>query len=175
MDTRVEAVEAPLTLYRGPVKPEWIDRNDHIGVLSYAAAMAEAADAFFRHVKLGYAAAHQLGYSIYALHWNITFLREVRRGATLRYTAQLIDYSEKLVHYLIAMHNDDENYVAATAESLELHVSTATRRGTPIPADRLEDLARIWESHKHLPLPPHTYKAIGIRSGGRRAATPVSP
>ncbi|MFO0996276.1 MAG: thioesterase family protein [Alphaproteobacteria bacterium] len=169
-------VEAPLTLYRGTVKPEWIDKNDHIGVLSYAAATAEAADEFFKYIKLGYASAHHLGFSIYALHWNITFLREVRRGANLRYTVQLIDYSDKLIHYLIAMHNDDENYVAATAESLELHISTATRRGTPIPQDRLDALAEMWETHKDLPLPPHTYKAIGIRKGGRRAAMgPVNP
>lgn len=171
MDTRIEAVEAPLTLYRGPVKPEWIDKNDHVGVLSYATAMAEAADVFFRYVKLGHAAASHLGYSIYALHWNITFLREVRRDANLRYTVQLIDYSDKLVHYLIAMHNDDENYLSATAESLELHVSTATRRGTPMPKDRLDALARIWETHKNLPLPPHTYKAVAIRKGGQRDST----
>jgi acyl-CoA thioester hydrolase len=166
--SETDVIEAPVRLYREKVDPAWIDRNDHVGVNGYARALLRASGAVLRYTRLGFKDGLPEGRSVYAVKWATTYLREIRAGATLEYTFQLLDYSDKLVHYAIFMHNADENYVAAISESLDVHILTATRRSAVMPPDRMALLGRIWEVHKAMPMPPEVSAAIAIRSGGRR-------
>ena len=165
-----DAIEAPVRLYREKVDPAWIDRNEHVGVMGYAQAFLKASTAAMRCARLSTAECLPEGRSTYALKWAVTYLREIPAGATVEYTFQLLDYSDKLIHYALHMHNADENYVAAVSEFLEVHILTATRRSAPMPPDRMALLDRIWRVHRSMPMPPEAGTAIGIRRGGRRQA-----
>lgn len=163
-----DVIEAPIRLYREKVDPAWIDRNEHVGVMGYAQAFLRSSSAAMRCVRLSTAECLPEGRSTYALKWAVTYLREVAAGATLEHTFQLLDYSDKLVHYVLWMRNADENYVAAVSEFLEVHILTETRRSAALPPDRMALLDRIWQVHQSMPMPPEAGTAIGIRRGGRR-------
>jgi acyl-CoA thioester hydrolase len=163
-----DVIEAPVHLYSEKIDPEWIDQNDHVGVTGYARAMLRASGGALRYTRLGFKDGLPEGRSVYALKWATTYLREIRAGATVEYKFQLLDYSDKLIHYAIFMRNRDEDYVAAIGESLDVHILIATRRSAVMPPDRMALLARIWEVHKSMPMPPDVATAIGIRSGGKR-------
>lgn len=166
--SETDAIEAPVRLYRETVDPAWIDRNEHVGVGGYAQALLKASGAVLRYTRLGFKDGLPEGRSVYAIKWANTFVREVRAGATLEYTFQLLDYSDKLIHYLIRMYNADEGYLAAMSEHLDVHILLATRRSATMPPDRMVLLGRIWDAHKSLPWPEEAGTAIGIRGGGRR-------
>ena len=163
-----DVIEAPIRLYREKVEPSWIDRNQHVGVMGYAQAFLKSSSAAMRCVRLSTADCLPEGRSTFALKWAVTYLREVPADATLEYTFQLLDYSDKLVHYALHMHNADENYVAAVSEFLEVHILTETRRSAAMPPDRMALLGRIWQVHRSMPIPAEAGTAIGIRRGGRR-------
>lgn len=169
-NSRATPVAAPLVLSEGPVDPAWIDRNDHIGIRGYADALARGSGHFLRLLKLDFAEAHHEGRTVYSIRWHMSFIREVRRDATLRYTVQLLDFTEKNLHYLVAIHHAGESYLAATAEYLEAHVLLATRRTAPMPPDRLALVEAVWATHKDLPWPEGAGQGIAIRKGGRRGA-----
>ncbi len=166
-DRRAAPVEAPLTLLRAPVDRAWIDRNDHVGIRGYAEALSHASGHMLRRIRLNFDEAHDEGSTVYTLRWHLAFAREVRIGANLRFTAQLLDFSDRVIHYVASMHNDDENYLAASAEFLEAHVLLATRRTAPLPADRLALLEAMWATHKDLAWPKGVGEGISVR-GGRR-------
>lgn len=157
-----------MRLYRQKVDPLWIDRNEHVGVLGYAQAFLRASTAAMRYARLSTAECLPEGRSTYALKWAVTYLREIPADATVEYTFQLLDYSDKLIHYALQMHNADDGFIAAVSEFLEVHILTATRRSAPMPPDRMALLGRIWRVHQSMPMPPETGTAIGIRRGGRR-------
>ena len=166
--SRAAPVAAPLVLLEGPVDPAWIDRNDHIGIRGYADALAQGSGHFLRHLKLNFDEAHHEGSTVYSIRWHMSFVREVRKDAMLRYTVQLLDFNEKTLHYLVAMHHAGEGYLAATSEYLEAHVLLATRRTAPMPPDRLARVEAVWATHKALPWPEGAGQGIAIRRGGRR-------
>ena len=163
-----DVIEAPVHLYHEKIDPEWIDPNDHVGVTGYAKAMLRASGGALRYTRLGFKDGLPEGRSVYAIKWATTYLREIRAGATVEYKFQLLDYSDKLIHYAIFMRNRDEDYVAAIGESLDVHILTATRRSAVMPPDRMELLGRIWAVHKDLPMPDECATAIGVRKGGHR-------
>ena len=92
----------------------------------------------------------------------MTYHKEVRRGDPLRFTTQLLGHDAKRLHYIHAMYHARDGYLAATNELMSLHVSVATRRGTPMDDDVLARLAAIQKAHDALPRPPQAGRVIGL-------------
>jgi acyl-CoA thioester hydrolase len=159
----VDRVEAPLRHDRMKVRPEWIDRNGHMGVRSYAEALAVGSGAFLRFVGLSFDDMAVNGSSTYARQWNLHFIREVRGDATLRFETQLLGYTDKALNTITFLYNADEDYLAATGEFLDLHISVETRRPAPMSPEQLRILARVWQTHKDLPRPPQAGGEIRLK------------
>jgi acyl-CoA thioester hydrolase len=92
----------------------------------------------------------------------VTYHREVRAGAPLRFTSLLLGHDAKRIHYFHAMYHATEGYLAATNELMSLHVSQATRRGAGMAPDVLARLAAVQRAHDHLPRPPQVGRVIGL-------------
>ena len=84
-------------------------------------------------------------------------------GMRLVFETQLLDHSDKVVHYLTRMLAGDALHVAATCEALEIQVDLATRRSAPFSALVMDYLAEMARAHACLPLPQSVGTAIGIR------------
>src|SRR5437660_11712164 len=155
-------VQTPLDRYRDVVRPEWIDHNRHMNMGYYLVVFDFATDEFFRFVGLD--TAHRVAHHVttVCLEAHITYEREVREGAPLRFTSQLLDYDTKRIHYVHMMFHADEGYLAATNELISLHVSQQTRRSAPMAPDILERLDRIKRAHDALPRPSQVGRVIGL-------------
>jgi acyl-CoA thioester hydrolase len=60
------------------------------------------------------------------------------------------------------MFHGEAGYLAATNELMSLHVSQATRRGTPMAPEILDRLDRIQRAHDRLPRPAQVGRVMGL-------------
>lgn len=154
---------APFDEHRAVVRPEWIDHNGHLNAGYYMVVFDDAVTPWSRFV--GFTPEYRRTNSVttFSAEGHITYDREVLEGARLRVTTQLLGYDSKRIHAVHLMYDEDGGYLAATNELMTLHVSTVDRRVAPMAPAILERLARIWDAHRHLDMPPQV---------GRRMAVP---
>jgi acyl-CoA thioester hydrolase len=158
----VNALAAPLDVYRDVVRPEWIDHNGHMNVGYYLVVFDFATDEFFRWVGLDEAHRRAHGITTFCLEAHVTYHREVRRGDPLRFTTVLLGHDVKRIHYIHAMYHAREGYLASTNELMSLHVDLDTRRGAPMDPAIRQRLAAIQAAHDALPRPPQAGRRIGL-------------
>jgi acyl-CoA thioester hydrolase len=157
-----ETVSAPFDVYRDVVRPEWIDHNGHLNMGYYLVVFDLATDAWFRHVGLDEAHREARQVTTFCLEAHVTYHREVRAGAPLRFTTRLLGSDVKRIHYFHEMYHADDGYLAATNELMSLHVSLATRRAAPMAPEIVDRLAEIQAVHDGLPVPVQVGRRIGL-------------
>ena len=87
---------APLDIHRGNVLPEWVDWNGHMNVAFYVAAFDQASGAFMRNMGLGRRYVDGKHGMTFVLETHVTYDREMKAGAPMRFTTQLLDRDAKL-------------------------------------------------------------------------------
>jgi acyl-CoA thioester hydrolase len=155
------------------VRPDWIDRNGHMNVGYYHVAFDNAAEPFFEWLGLTPEFRTRHGSSTFALESHLHFVREVHAGDPLRFEARLLDHDHKRIHYYQEMFHATEGFLAATYESLSVHVDIAARRTADMPAELFARLARVLEAHARLQRPWQVGHVISAR--GRRAQAGGNP
>jgi len=151
-----------LVVHREPVLPEWIDYNGHMNVAYYVLACDHAVDAMFDFVGFDEAYRRRHGVSTFALETHVTYVRELRAGDPMRFELQVLDLDEKRLHHIYCLHHDEENWLAATAEWISLHVDMSRRRAAPFRPDVYERFQALHEAHRDIAPPPQTGHVIGI-------------
>lgn len=136
------------------VKPEWLDPNGHMNVAFYLRAVDDGSNAFFDDIGLGWQYTRTGIGSVFVTGCNMDFKQELFVGDELLVTTQLIDWSSKLIHCYAEVFNTSENYLAASCESLYLHIAFATRRSAPIPEASQQRLAQVHAAHGARLAPP---------------------
>lgn len=155
---------APETPFVPPgvrVGPEWIDYNGHMNVGYYHVAFDDASTPFFHWLGLSpeYRSHHQV--TTFALETHLNFLREVRLGEPLRFAARLLSYDAKRIHFLMEMFHAEQGFLAATYESLSMHVDMRTRRTAPMGPQLLERMEAVMRAHAVLLRPWQVGHVIG--------------
>jgi acyl-CoA thioester hydrolase len=159
-------VSAPLDRHQDVVRPEWIDPNGHMNLGYYLVAFDLATDEFCRQVGVDWDyTRHKLGMS-FVLEAHLTYEHEVRAGARLRYTTQLLDHDAKRMHIFHCMYHAEEGWLAATNELMMMHIDYQARRSAPWRPETLERLDALAATHKALPRPEQAGRVIGIRRKG---------
>jgi len=161
-------IETPYSAATAVVLPEWIDYNGHMNVGYYHVAFDLASDRFFDWLGFTQDFRKRHGSTTFALESHLSFVREVRQGDPLRYEARLLDFDYKRVHFYQEMFHATEGWLAATYESLSVHVDAGQRRTAPMPDELQRRLARILEAHSGLPRPWQVGHAISARPTRRR-------
>jgi acyl-CoA thioester hydrolase len=159
-----EKITAPFDGYRDFVRGEWIDANGHLNMGYYVVVFDFATDAWLDHIGLGAHSKENRRVMTFTLESHVTYRREVREGAELRFTTRLLDFDEKRIHYFHEMYADLENTLAATNELVSLHVSQETRRSAPMAPEVLERLDEILRAHRALPIPPQVGRVMGLKA-----------
>lgn len=159
-------IDAPLALFRDKVRSEWIDYNGHMNVAYYVLAFDWATDAFLEFAGIDEDYRNVRGCSTFALHNNVTYLRELHEGEPLRIATQLIGLDEKRVHYFHTMYrgasDGDSDEIAATVECLSIHVDLTARRVQPFPDDISASLGNIRDAHAAMSAPAGLGKVIQV-------------
>ena len=153
----------PLEVHREAVQPEWIDYNGHMNVAYYVLAFDHATDRLFDLFDLGVDYVRRTNNSTFVLETHVTYAQEVHQGDPLRFTAQLLDYDSKRLHYFLRMFHAEEGYLSATSEQIALHVSLDTRRTAAMPPEQLARLSAMMAAHQGLEKPSQAGSVIGIR------------
>ena len=143
------------------VRPEWIDYNGHMNVGYYHVAFDDASTPFFHWLGLSpeYRSRHQV--TTFALETHLNFLREVKLDEPLRFAARLLSYDAKRIHFLMEMFHAEQGFLAATYESLSMHVDMRTRRTAPMGAELLARMEAVMRAHAALPRPWQVGHVIG--------------
>jgi len=147
-----EQPAAPLTLYRTPVEPEWVDYNGHMTESAYLTAAGWASDALFRYIgdDEAYRAA---GHSFYTVETHIHYVREVAVHEPIEFATHILGVDAKRVHLLHSMLHGDDGGLLCTAEQMLVHVDMNAGRSAPILPHVAEALQAIAASHASLPVP----------------------
>ena len=155
---------APFTAYREPVRAEWLDYNGHLNDASYAIVLSAAHELVLESLGLSaaYRASHQA--SMFTLETHIRFLAECSAGQILTAATQLVEADTKRLRLHSELYADE--VLAATGESLYLHVDTVAGRSAPLPDERQARVDAMLAAHAGLPRPAH----LGLGVGTRRAS-----
>ncbi len=156
-------LSAPLDRHRATVKPDWIDWNGHMNVGYYVVAFDQATDTLCQQFACGFEYTRDKIGMTFVLEAHVTYDREVKEGDALRITTQILDHDAKRIHYIHAMYNADEGYLAATNELMLMNIDYASRRSAPWPDFAMERIERLAAAHAPLPKPRQAGRLIGIK------------
>jgi len=115
---------------------------------------------------LGPAYARERRLTTYTAEVHICYVRELHLGDRVTSTFHLLDFDEKRFHAFQELRHVD-GWLAATSESLTLHVDMSGPKVAPFPPDILENVKAMRAAHAALALPERAGRSIAIR---RKAA-----
>ena len=153
---------APLDIHQSKVLSQWVDWNGHMNMAFYALAFDQASGAFMSNIGLGRNYVESRSGMTFVLETHLTYDREMREHAPMRFTTQLLACDAKRVHLFHEMYHAGERYLAATNETIVINIDFATRRSAPWPAQVAERLEAVWSSHKKLPRPTKAGRIMGL-------------
>ena len=138
---------------RGRVLPEWIDVNNHMNVAYYVLAFDLGVDSLW--VEFGITDEHirEMNTSTFAVESHIIYRQELKLDDPFIVTTQILAFDEKRIHQFQRLYHAEKNYLAATAEWMNLHVDLETRRVAPWPPQILADIQKIAASQGEWPYP----------------------
>ena len=151
----------PLLIYEGRVKPEWIDYNGHMRDGYYAVVCSDATDNLMDHLGIDEAYRARTGRTAYTLELKIRFVAELNADEAFFITAQMLGSDSKRYHVYLRMVRGEGGALAATHESIMLHVDQAAGpAAAPFPQEIAARVAALTQAHKDLPLPDDASRAI---------------
>ncbi len=161
--TTEQTLDTPYSRSNATVRAEWIDSNGHMNVGFYHVAFDQASDSFFEWIGLTPEIRQKYSSSTFALESHLHFHREVKQGDHLRFEARLLHADEKRLHFYQEMFHADEGFLAATYESLSVHMDMKIRRSAPMPAPLYARTQAVLSAHRVLPRPWQIGHVIGVK------------
>ena len=152
----------PPVIFRAVVDPEWIDRNGHFNAGYYAVVFDQALMPWLDGFGLTSDYRQRNGVTTFTAESHVVYLRELREGAPLEVSAQLLDFDRKRIHSFFRMRHATEGFLAATFEILSLFVDSRLRKVASMPEDvtaRLEEVQRL---HSALPRPAQSGRVVAV-------------
>ncbi|MBL8575883.1 MAG: thioesterase family protein [Mesorhizobium sp.] len=144
------------------VEKDWIDYNGHLNMAYYNVIFDRGGDDASELVGLGAAYARERRLTTYTAEVHVCYVRELHLGDKVTVTFQLLDHDEKRFHAYQEIRHED-GWLAATSESLTLHVDMAGPKVAPFPPDILANMEAMQAAHAALPRPERAGRSIGIK------------
>lgn len=153
---------APFVSRMQEVEKDWIDYNGHLNMAYYLVLFDRSVDALFEMLGLGvqYAATRRL--TTYSAELHVCYVRELHLGHKVKCNAQILDFDEKRLRIYQEMRHED-GWLAATAETLSLHIDMNGPKVAPFPPDILARIGAMHAQHAALPAPERAGRGIAIR------------
>lgn len=168
--TTIDPIAAPFICPAVSIEPGWIDYNGHLNMAYYMVLFDRASDEAFAALGMGpdYA-AHGSG-TTYTGDAHIAYLREVDASTPLIVSLQILDHNEKAIHAFQTMRHAADGWVAATCESVTLHIDQSGPKVAPFPVPILAKVEAMAAIHAQLPRPENAGRTIGIRRPAHKKA-----
>ena len=153
-------LQPPLILHRETVRPEWIDYNGHLNVAYYVMVFDHATDGLLDALGLGASYCATERRSVFAAEQHVAYKREIGSDAPVIVATQLLGFDAKRLHFYQRMAVEGAGHLAATMESLGIHVDMAARRASPFGEPARSALARMVDAHRSVGWPADVGRAI---------------
>ena len=141
------ADRSPLRIWRGAVLSEWIDYNGHMSEGFYGLVFGMASDEYL--IRMGFDEQYRAttGGSFYTVETHIVFVDELDEGTPLAVDTTVAGADPKRVHLFHELRRSSDEALAATQESMMLHVDTAIDKVAPMGAALYEVLRADADAH----------------------------
>ena len=157
----MKLTDAPLITSEMGIQPDWIDYNGHLNMAYYSVLFDRSGDDAFDLIGVGASYARERQHTTYTGEVHICYVRELHLKHRVYARFQLLDCDEKRLHIFQELYHVD-GWLAATAESLALHVDMSGPRVAPMPADIAAGLTAFAAKHGRADRPERAGRAIGI-------------
>ena len=153
---------APFVSRAMDIEKDWIDYNGHLNMAYYNVLFDRCSDEAFEIMGMGpdYAKTRKL--TIYTAEVHVCYVQELHLGDKVTATFHLIDHDEKRLRAYQEIRHVD-GWLAATSESLSLHVDMAGPKVAPFPADIQAKVEAMRAAHAGLAMPERAGRSIGIK------------
>ena len=153
----------PLLIHEGHVQRDWIDYNGHMRDGYYGVVCSDATDKLMDYLGIDEAYRERTGNTAYTLEMKLRFVAELSEGEPFFITAQMLGSDSKRYHVYLRMVRAESGELAATHESVMLHVDQAAGPASaPFPAEIAARVAALSEAHKELPFPEDASRPITL-------------
>ncbi len=156
------ALPAPFVSPVMDIEKEWIDYNGHLNMAYYNVLFDRCVDGAFDLMGLGPDYIRDRKLTTFTAEVHVCYVRELHLGHRVTGTFQLLDHDEKRLHAYQEIRHAD-GWLAATSESLTLHVDMAGPKVVPFPADIMEKVEALAAAHAAMPTPERAGRSIGIK------------
>jgi acyl-CoA thioester hydrolase len=146
-----------------PVKPEWLDENNHMNVAYYLMAFDSAFYGVYRSWGVDFGAIDSAGRSTFAAQSHLSYLAELRLGDSFWVETMLADFDRKRIRWFMSMKRASDSALAATCEWLVLFIDMRVRKVAPMPDSLFNALSAIKSAHDSLPRPAQLGRGIAMR------------
>jgi acyl-CoA thioester hydrolase len=122
----------PWTGWTGSVIEDWIDYNQHMSEGYYGLVFGFATDEYLLRIGFDEAYRDETKGAFYTVETHISFIDELALGTPLHVRTAVIGADAIRLHLFHELVRSTDDVVAATQESLLLHVDTAIDRVGPM-------------------------------------------
>lgn len=155
-------IAAPFVSRVMAIEKEWIDYNGHLNMAYYNVLFDRATDDAFELMGLGPNYPKERGLTIYTAEVHVCYIQELHLGDQVTGSFQLLDHDQKRLRAYQEIRHVD-GWLAATSESLSLHIDMSGPKVAPFPADIEEKVKAMHAAHAALPMPERAGRSIGIQ------------
>ncbi|MET3789958.1 thioesterase family protein [Aquamicrobium terrae] len=155
-------VSAPFVSRVMEVEKDWIDYNGHMNMAYYNVLFDRGADEVLNLLGIGAAYARERNLTIYTAEVHVCYVQELHQDDKVTVSFHLLDSDEKRLRAYQEIRHVD-GWLAATSESLSLHVDMSGPKVAAFPEDVAANIEAMRAAHSRLPMPEQAGRAIGIR------------
>ncbi len=138
---------AALRLWTGEVLAEWIDYNGHMSEGFYGLVFGMASDEYLTRMGFDEEYRQTQGGAFYTVETHIVFMDELAPATALAVDTTVAGADRKRVHLFHQLRNATTGDLAATQESLMLHVNTRVDKVAPMTDPLYQVLSADAQTH----------------------------
>lgn len=121
--------------YRGTVYPWQCDHMGHMNVMWYVGKFDEASWQILSALGLTASRLRKEGAGMAAVEQHVYYKRELHAGTVITIRSAVLEVKAKSLRLFHELKNDETGEVAATTDTVGVHIDTVTRRARPLPPD----------------------------------------
>lgn len=143
----------------------WLDANGHLNMAYYHVMFDRTVEVALAAIGLGDTYRETNNGSVFNVETHVVYRREVQAHDLVRVSVQLLGRDDKRLHLFQTMVRDGDGELAATSESMFVHVDLGTRRASPWPHGEAAAADRMIEAHATAGLPAMAGRRIAPLDG----------
>ncbi|WP_192258411.1 thioesterase family protein [Mesorhizobium caraganae] len=156
------SIPAPYVSKPMDIEKDWIDYNGHLNMAYYNVLFDRCSDEAFAAMGMGLDYVKERRLTIYTAEVHVCYVQELHLEHKVVVSFQLIDHDDKRLRAYQEIRHVD-GWLAATSETLSLHVDMSGPKVAPFPADVQAKVEAMRGAHSALPMPERAGRSIGIR------------